>query len=333
VSAFRWRFVLLVQAVLGLAACGQDGPSKRGAETQGGATVLLFTIDLEGARRSKAIPPGEGDDLVVAQLLRGLEARLERYGVAHPKIVITAGDRFELQVPPDVDLERIKSLVTATGDLQFRIEVLPVYGEFEGLNGEPRPRSRVWEGADGIEATPLGFTLFKVKEVNRWRQQHDLGEPYVPSDARYRVAPHEGTDGSKPEDFEVLEEPSDPKQRMGGHILANVRPGLDTDDNSHIHFDVKPEYQVAFADWTGANVGLPMAIVFNGEVRSAPTINSRIKDSVVITLGGRPAFGPQSESTVRELRDKQRYLIAILSSGALRVPIRFKAQKRLEAGK
>jgi hypothetical protein len=52
-------------------------------------------------------------------------------------------------------------------------------------------------------------------------------------------------------------------------------------------FEVKPEYHAAFERWTGRNVGLPMAILVNGEYRTAPRIISALRDRVQVTLGAR----------------------------------------------
>ena len=53
-------------------------------------------------------------------------------------------------------------------------------------------------------------------------------------------------------------------------------------------YEVKTGYQNVFGEWTGENVGLPMAIVLNEVYRSAPVINSQLSDNVQITLGRAP---------------------------------------------
>lgn len=50
-----------------------------------------------------------------------------------------------------------------------------------------------------------------------------------------------------------------------------------------IQFAIKPEYQGIFADFTASRIGQPMAIVLDGEVLSAPTIQSQLSDGGVIT--------------------------------------------------
>ena len=54
-------------------------------------------------------------------------------------------------------------------------------------------------------------------------------------------------------------------------------------DNYSIAFTLKPGAVNRFGEWTDKNVGRYLAIVLNGEVRSAPYIKSRITDSGQIT--------------------------------------------------
>ncbi|MFN2324141.1 MAG: protein translocase subunit SecDF, partial [Trueperaceae bacterium] len=50
-----------------------------------------------------------------------------------------------------------------------------------------------------------------------------------------------------------------------------------------VFFEVRAEDARAFGDFTGGNVGRRMAIVLDGEIQTAPTLNSRISDSGQIT--------------------------------------------------
>ncbi|NJL92406.1 MAG: protein translocase subunit SecD [Anaerolineae bacterium] len=52
-----------------------------------------------------------------------------------------------------------------------------------------------------------------------------------------------------------------------------------------VSFTLTSEGDTVFADYTGSNIGQPMAIVLDGEVISAPTINARISGSGIIEGG------------------------------------------------
>lgn len=74
-----------------------------------------------------------------------------------------------------------------------------------------------------------------------------------------------------------------------------------------INFEIKPEFQPTFAEFTGNRIGQPMAIVLDGEVLSAPTIQAQLADGGVIT-------GQFTE-------DEARTLALQLQSGALPIPL------------
>jgi preprotein translocase subunit SecD len=64
-----------------------------------------------------------------------------------------------------------------------------------------------------------------------------------------------------------------------GRDLKNARQSINYDDNSpNISFTLKPEAAAKFGRATGANVGRGLAIILDGRVDSAPTIQERIRD-------------------------------------------------------
>jgi preprotein translocase subunit SecD len=67
--------------------------------------------------------------------------------------------------------------------------------------------------------------------------------------------------------------------------LHTARPGVGPLNQPVVEFRVKPEATGAFAEATGANVGSQLALVLDGQVVSAPTINARISESGIIEGG------------------------------------------------
>lgn len=76
----------------------------------------------------------------------------------------------------------------------------------------------------------------------------------------------------------------------------------------YIAFEIQPEFQQQFGAFTGALVGEPMALVLDGEVLSAPIVQSQLSDSGIIT-------GDFTEEEARTLALQ-------LRSGALSIPLR-----------
>ena len=68
-----------------------------------------------------------------------------------------------------------------------------------------------------------------------------------------------------------------------GRDLRNARPSLDEFNQPAVSFTLNREGAVKMGDITSANLGRGLAIILDGQVRSAPTIQGRITDSGQIT--------------------------------------------------
>jgi SecD/SecF fusion protein len=332
--AGRWFLTLLITGLAVLAWVTKISDAKPWGLTLGqdlrGGTTLRFALDIAQARREGRVPEGETDAELVEQTIKVIETRVNRFGLAEVALTPVGDDKFEISLPADVDPESVKAVVSALGELQFRIEVLPSYPEFSNERGDKRTRLRVWEGADGVdadgkpvhyEADQDGFDAFKKAEVDRWREAREKAKEYKLFDKRYRLVQRErpgAAPGSVPTnvaDFAVLEEPSKPEQNFGGKSITDIKPGPDERNRPGVHYNIKVDYQKDFGDWTEENIGLPMAIVLNEEVHSAPRINSRLDTSVVISLGG-GGFGARE---TERLENEAKQLVAILQSGSLKI--------------
>jgi protein-export membrane protein SecD len=84
-----------------------------------------------------------------------------------------------------------------------------------------------------------------------------------------------------------------------------------------IRFDLTHEGGEVFGPFTGARIGQPLAIVLDGEVLSAPTIQARLDTGGVIT-------GQFNE-------DEARQLALQLRSGSLRIPLRVESAEQVGA--
>ena len=100
--------------------------------------------------------------------------------------------------------------------------------------------------------------------------------------------------GVVPPDMEVATQPAgsgaDPfyylvrrVAAVTGRDLRNARPSLDEFNQPAVSFTLNREGARKMGDITGANLGRGLAIILDGQVRSAPTIQGRITDSGQIT--------------------------------------------------
>jgi preprotein translocase subunit SecD len=88
-----------------------------------------------------------------------------------------------------------------------------------------------------------------------------------------------------------------------GRDLRSARRSQDEYGMPNVQFDLVPSAADKFGEYTSSHIGIPMAIVLDGNVMSAPTIRARITDSGVI----------EGNYSVEEAED----LALILRAGAL----------------
>jgi preprotein translocase subunit SecD len=140
-----------------------------------------------------------------------------------------------------------------------------------------------------------------------------------------------GAGGTIPSDMELLPSKESGENAVTYYLVNRVASvtGRDLrdayvvrDDNGHpaVGFSLTAEGAQRFARATEQNVGRRLAIVLDGNVRSAPFIDSRVSDSGIIK-GGANGFPPQ------EARD----LSLILRSGALPASMKYQRDERVSA--
>jgi SecD/SecF fusion protein len=97
---------------------------------------------------------------------------------------------------------------------------------------------------------------------------------------------------------------------FSGKYLVDAKPQYDQYHKPEVRFTLTKEGGRRFARLTGANVGKPLAITLDGRVESAPTIQSKIRDTGVITMGGATSFNEAVD------------LAIVLRAGALPAPVK-----------
>ncbi|MBI3872049.1 MAG: protein translocase subunit SecD [candidate division Zixibacteria bacterium] len=96
---------------------------------------------------------------------------------------------------------------------------------------------------------------------------------------------------------------------MSGKYLTDARPSFDQFRKPIVNFQLTREGGRMFARLTGANIKKPLAIVLDGNVESAPEIQSRIQDRGQITMGSATSY------------DEANDLAIVLRAGALPAPV------------
>jgi len=164
----------------------------------------------------------------------------------------------------------------------------------------------------GVEDPDRVKNLIKVTAILEWKLVR--GGP-----AADEAALLQSSGGKAPEDMEVVK--GDPKRGQGGLYLVDkiasitgkdlrsVRRSVDEWNNPAVSFTLNSDGARRFEKVTSENIGKPLAIILDGKIQSAPTINGRISESGII----------QGRFTLQEAED----LVVILKAGALPAGIKY----------
>ena len=224
---------------------------------------------------SFAMLPGEVSklrDLSVNQAVQTIRNRIDAYGVAEPVIQSAGGERIVVQLPGVDDPDRVRKLIKNTAFLEFRLTAFP---------------------KDGSHAVTRDEIL-----------QNYHGN--LPADLEILPAVRTVRDtGSNEPRFYVVER----HRTVTGRDLRNARPATGNMNQPIVEFSLTPDGAKSFSTMTGEHVGTGLAIVLDGQVVSAPKINSRISDSGII----------EGSFTQKEVED----LSTVLRSGALPASITY----------
>lgn len=238
---------------------------------------------------------------VLEQATESVRNRINRYGVGEPDIRRQGEDRIAIELPGLKDPDRALDLIKRTGQLELRM--------VHAVDSEP-----------ALKAQQQQWAL----EVARVRQEQGLAA----DDYRYETTQkiNELLKDKLPEHtvlvFELQRNPQTKevtdavpflltdKAEISGDMLTDAQVRI-YENQPRVTFELNPEGTKLFADLTKQNVNHYLAILLDGTVMSAPSINEPIlQGSGEITLG-RGSFDFDRQQ--REAHD----LALILQEGAL----------------
>jgi len=204
-------------------------------------------------------------DEAVTQALQTIERRVNELGVAEP-IVARHGsvDQILVQLPGVTDVGRAKEIIGRTALLELKL----------------------------VEQGPFPTREAALQAVNNT----------LPPEMEIVAGPSgdSGSSGGTPGTVYYLVKKT---ATVTGRDLRNARPTLDQNNQPAVSFSLNQEGARKFGQFTGSNIGRNLAIILDGRVFSAPTIQDRITDEGRIT----------GNFTTQEAQD----LSLVLRSGAL----------------
>lgn len=250
----------------------------------------LLGLDLQGGVSVVLEPTEEVDDDAISQAISIIRQRVDGIGVAEPEIT-RQDDAIVVQLPGIADREQALELVGQTAELRFRpvLQLLPagLEGIEEGEGGEDAP-----EGLDELQLTPAEDD---VVEEPVTLAQYDDDDTEI---GRYRLGPAEATG-------EILSGASAQLQGVGQWAVA-----------VEVRGDSIDEFNAIAAECFNGAPTCPtrqLAIVLDGRVVSAPSINAPAFNADEISISG--------DFTEGEAKD----LALVLRYGSL--PVELEAQQ------
>lgn len=199
-----------------------------GLDLQGGTSLVMQALgDTDHATMEKA-----------ADIIRN---RVNALGLTEPVVAAEGENRVMVQIPGEKDVDRVKSVVGSTAQLQFREVLEEIHPGAENYDSTEVTRPDP-ENQEAYEALK-GQEIVLEKEIS--------GQVY-----KFRLGP----------------------TRLTGDIIADAAPTRSAEKGWYITFTLTSEATTQFADLTRELLNKQLAIVLDYRVESAPRVNDVIPD-------------------------------------------------------
>ncbi len=248
-----------------------------GLDLQGGVLMVLgfdMTDEIKARMDEKAVQ---------SMILANITNRIEDFEAKEPVIQTLGSNQIQIQLPGQKDIQRAKDLITRTAHLGFHL----VSGPDETIQLFRKVDQHLKNGfVPFLEAPNRPGDPFQVEEANypllRKAVEDSLAVPdLIPADKTIAFGPAPKVWEGTRRTVYVM----DRVERMSGEFLSSASPATDPSSpgNWMILFEFTGQGSTDFAELTGKNVNSQMAIVVDGNVMSAPTIQQQISGSGNIT--------------------------------------------------
>lgn len=235
---------------------------------------------------------------VVKQAIEVIRNRIDSYGTLEPNIATQGEDRILVQLPGIEDSQKAKELINTTAKLEFMM-VDEEYDltKLQALVDKAEKGGNYTLGA--TEETGLEYSAY-VKRIN-----DDLIDE-LPKNTEVIFQKSDNVDSMTQSRSPMLVK--NDEVVSGGlveeaYVSRNQQTG-----RPEVAFQMSVDGRKPFGDLTGRNVDKRMAIVLDKVMKTAPTLNSKITDSGVITLGN---------DNYQTMFDEAEFISRTLRAGAL----------------
>ncbi len=259
------------------------------------AGVLQNTLNQEGVATFQYYETYENEvkKQVVEQAIEVIRNRVDAFGVAEPNIAAQGDKRIIVQLPgiDDTQYESAKDLINRAARLEFMI-----------LNPE-------------LDSSKLSAMIKEAEVAGNYQLGGEKENGLKYPDYVKRV--NRDLKSKLPEQSEIV------FQRLGnvekivdgktpilvstakvftGDKINDAFVSRDEYGAPTVDFSVATDGRNEFADLTGSNVGKPMGIVLDKILKTAPNINSKIRERGTISLGRGGAIEEEAKFVATTLR-------------------------------
>lgn len=243
----------------------------------------------------------------VGKSIEVIRNRIDEFGVTEPEILSQGNDRIIVQLPGVRDIERAKDLIGKTARLEFKM-----------VNDTVSPTS-LMEWMKKAEAAQIVF-----KKGDRFSDYLKKMNEFLKADLPqgYELAFERRTTKVETENDQLMPYLVEVAPQITGDDLQDARVEIDQQRNEpYVSMEFKPQGAVRFEKITGENIGRRMAVILDGNVYSAPNIQTKIGGGrAQITMGG-----GNFNNIMKEAKD----LALVLRAGALPVQLDFLEQRTI----
>ena len=275
-----------------------------GLDLQGGVHMVLG-FQLTDEQKEK----GFDEKAIQELLLQKIRRRVAEFEAKDPIIQALGNNQIQIQLPGEKDIDRATRLIKQTALLTFHIAsgTEETTRAINTVRSDKRFENRftpflMKPRIPGIFRIPVD----KIEQVRAVVEEINASQGLLPEGKKFFISqPPNPWDDQEYELYLLDAEPQMTGEGLAGAMFAenNDRPGY-----YMIHFQFGVDAASRFGEVTGNNIGRALAIVLDGVVVSAPTIESRITRQGQIT----------GNFSLEQAKD----LTIALNSGSMPVPVR-----------
>ncbi len=329
---FGWRAATTYLIVCLTAWFWSHDGVDRGLDLKGGAS-LTYSLEMS------EIPYAEHEE-TLRNTVRVIEERVNNLGLKDLKVDALPPNQFEVQFPgkETSEVERIKSILTQLGQLEFRMIAMPPEDARTQARMEETERKRKAELEDAYQ-TPMGYRWIKPRIVRDAEgnvipggpeRLVEIPEAHIEAELERRKARKLEPEiaGNAEKLAELDRQIAKLEEELADAIKKDYFTGADLDPSGLmirqgqfgtswvVAFALRASRQEDFRQFTSKNVKRQMGIIIDGHIESAPVIQEPLPGRGQISGGGLKGFS----------RDDAQNLVTVLRSGSLEAEITLQSE-------